>query len=194
MKSITTLLKGRSLNNQSTNANSHQFPKEAQSSQKVKADFSMSNKEPSISEEDQIYFELIYLLEQIEDPEACYFYDQLETIRDKFKIVEKEKITQYFDKLVIVVEQDENENISKLYGQIKKIYDLLKVYNPDSRMSYASAPRGKKEFQSIDNMKPSRDHSSSIGEISDDDPQLNDVNATYKSDKVLPKQESLLLD
>ena len=43
-------------------------------------------------------------------------------------------------------------------------------------------------------MKPSRDQSSSIGEISDDDPQINDVSGTYKSDKILPKQESLLID
>ena len=100
-----------------------------------------------ISDEDQIYFEILYLLEQIDDPTSCYFYDQLETIRDRFKSVEKAKITQYFDKLVVVVEQDNDENVRKLYGQIKKIYELLKVYSPLERTSsHLSAPRGKKEF------------------------------------------------
>ena len=74
MKSITTLLQGRSLNNQSTNANSNQFPKEGPNS-KIQANISLNKEEPTISEEDQIYFELIYLLEQIDDPDACYFYD-----------------------------------------------------------------------------------------------------------------------
>ena len=27
------------------------------------------------SEEQEIYFEIVYLLESIEDPEGCYFYD-----------------------------------------------------------------------------------------------------------------------
>ena len=43
-------------------------------------------------------------------------------------------------------------------------------------------------------MKPSRDQSSSIGEISDDDLQINDASNTIQSDKIVAKQESLLID
>ena len=48
--------------------------------------------EPQISQEDKIYFELNYLIESIEkkmDTEECYFFDQLEVIRDRFKVVDK---------------------------------------------------------------------------------------------------------
>ena len=54
-------------------------------------------------------------------------------------------------------------------------------------MTYASAPRGKKEFESIDNMKPSRADSDSIGEISDDEP-LPKISAQDNSDQNIFKQ------
>ena len=51
--------------------------------------------EPAISDEDKIFFELKFLIETIEESnltEECYFFDQLEVIRDRFKIVDKSKI------------------------------------------------------------------------------------------------------
>ena len=72
--------------------------------------------EPVLSDEDKIFFELEFLIETIEESkltEVCYFFDQLEVIRDRFKIVDKSKIAQYFEKLVNVVQEDENEGIRK---------------------------------------------------------------------------------
>ena len=123
-------------------------------------------------EEENIYFEIVSLLEAIEDPTVVFFYDQIETICAKFKIVEKEKIMQYFEKLVSVVGEDDKEEIRRLLPQIKRISELLIAYRPlgSQRASQASmSQHKKKEFESIDNMKPRRSASSSIGEISDEE-------------------------
>ena len=103
------------------------------------------------------------------DPSEIYFFDQLAVIRDRYQIVEKTKITQYFEKLVNVVQDDESENIRGLYEEIKRIFDLLIIFTPDAELSFIAAPKKKTNFQQIDNIKPQRDASSSIGEISDEE-------------------------
>ena len=45
------------------------------------------------------------------DTEDCYFFNQLEVIRDKFKDIDKQKTTQYFGKLLNVVQADKNAKI-----------------------------------------------------------------------------------
>ena len=119
------------------------------------------------------------------DPQECYFYDQLEVIRDRFKIVEKTKITQYFEKLVNVVQEDENEQIRGLYDEIRSIFELLMEFTPDALLSFIQAPKKKTQLQYIDNIKPMRDESSSIGEISDEE-ELN-FSAVHKSENNLKK-------
>ena len=66
------------------------------------------------------------------DTEECYFFDQLEVIRDRFKVVDKQKITQYFEKLLNVVQEDENQEIRDFYGQIKKLFDMLSNSGQDA--------------------------------------------------------------
>ena len=80
------------------------------------------------------------------DRSECYFFDQLEVIRDRFKIVEKTKITQYFEKLVNVVQDDESEKIRDLHEEIQRIFDLLIIFTPDAELSFIAAPKKKTNF------------------------------------------------
>ena len=164
----------------------------SQNAQSIKLTASIVN-EPDISDEEKIFFELNYLIEKIEiemNPQECYFYDQLEVIRDRYKIVEKAKITQYFEKLVNVVQEDESESIRALYDDIKRIFDLLLKFTPDVTLSFIAAPKQKTNFENIDNIKPVRDASSSIGTISDEE-ALNE-SVKHQSEHNLNKQDSLI--
>ena len=68
-----------------------------------------------------------------------------------------------------VVQEDESESIRALYDDIKRIFDLLLKYTPDVTLSFIAAPMKKTNYQHIDNIKPVRDASSSIGTISDEE-------------------------